>query len=86
MTTPEPLSTAVEAGTEAAVIRDLAQQAVDPAALDAHQIYSLVVPEGSAHEIVDLERFLVAPRRKKGTLDDRFASAPILRGAAPEPR
>ena len=67
MTTPEPLSTAVEAGTEAAVIRDLAQQAVDPAALDAHQIYSLVVPEGSAHEIVDLERFLVAPRRKKGT-------------------
>lgn len=53
--------------TDSAVVVETAQQAVAPKPLNATDIYSVVVPPGATHQVVDLERHLEAPRRQKGT-------------------
>ena len=53
--------------TDAAVVVETAQRAVEPKPLDPTQIYSIPLPAGSQHVVVDLEKHLEAPRRQKGT-------------------
>lgn len=53
--------------TEAEAIAFLAQEAAVPSELDPSQVYGIVTPAGARHEVVDLERFLDAPRRATGT-------------------
>lgn len=56
------------AGDMQAVI-DTALTAAEPDELDPNIIYSRVIPAGAMHDVVDLERFLGNPRRKKGTVE-----------------
>ena len=42
---------------EAAVIGEFAQQAAEPHTLDPNDLYGVTLPGGSAHQILDLERF-----------------------------
>lgn len=52
--------------TEAAVVAELATAAADPTELDPNELYSLVLPATDRLELVDLEKHLDRPRRKKG--------------------
>lgn len=52
--------------TEADSIALLAQEAAEPHGLDPDAIYGVVLPAGTTHEVIDLERFLPNPRRKTG--------------------
>ena len=74
----QPLEAVLEGGsggTDAQVIVDTAIAAAMPERVNADYVYSRVVPAGASHEIIDLERFGVRPRRVRGhvtaqTVDD----------------
>jgi uncharacterized protein YfdQ (DUF2303 family) len=52
--------------TENDALIETAQEAIaQPEAIDVTQVHSVVLPDGVRHEIVDLERFLNEPRRKR---------------------
>lgn len=53
--------------SDAAVIAGVAMAATEPSELDPTVVYGLTVPPGAQHQVLDLERFLPAPRRKQGT-------------------
>lgn len=76
---PEPTHTehgVVLQATEAEAIAAIAQEAAVPSELDPDQIFSVTVPAGADHKVVDLERFLPAPRRARG--NDRPATVDAL--------
>lgn len=55
-------------GGDAQVIVDTAMDAAKPAVLDPTQIHHRVVPAGATGEVIDLERYLPAPRRERGSV------------------
>jgi uncharacterized protein YfdQ (DUF2303 family) len=52
--------------TEAEAVAELAGGV--PERVDADKLYSVVTPQGGVHHVVDLERFLPAPKRTRGTV------------------
>jgi uncharacterized protein YfdQ (DUF2303 family) len=58
-----------EGDPEAAVVRDLAIDSTKPEALNPELHYYVTRSQGSSGEVLDLERFLDAPRRKRGTTE-----------------
>jgi uncharacterized protein YfdQ (DUF2303 family) len=54
--------------TEAQAIIDNAIEAVEPTMVDPQDVYSLVVPAGARHEVLDLARLLPNPRRTQGVV------------------
>lgn len=65
----------LHSGGDAQVIVDTAQEAARPEVLEPDRLYHRVVPEGARGEVIDLERYLPAPRRARGhvrlqTVDD----------------
>jgi uncharacterized protein YfdQ (DUF2303 family) len=55
--------------TDAEAIIETAQEAVDPKVIDRGDLISVVVAEGNQHVLVDTERFLDAPTRKRGVAE-----------------
>jgi uncharacterized protein YfdQ (DUF2303 family) len=53
--------------TEADAIIETAIASTTPQELDPTQVYSVTVPDGGTHRILDLEHYLTAPRRATGT-------------------
>jgi uncharacterized protein YfdQ (DUF2303 family) len=58
-----------EQETEARTIAVLAQAAVEPHDLEPGGLAGVMVPSGHRHEVLDLERFLPAPRRTRATVE-----------------
>lgn len=54
--------------SDAAVIVDTAVAAAEPSIVETDKLYTRVVPAGASQEVIDLERFLPAPRRARGTV------------------
>jgi uncharacterized protein YfdQ (DUF2303 family) len=52
---------------EMAVVAALAQAAADPHELNPDVVYSVLVPAGATQQMLDLDRYLPAPRRLTGT-------------------
>lgn len=52
--------------SNAAEVIEVAQQAVEPHDLEPGAIAGIIVGDGARHEIIDLEKQLPAPRRKRG--------------------
>lgn len=55
--------------SDAAAIIEVAQAATDPRELDAAKLYGVVLPQGASVQTLDLEKFLPAPRLKKGKVE-----------------
>jgi uncharacterized protein YfdQ (DUF2303 family) len=54
--------------TEADAIAEHALAAAIPHELDIHETYSVIMPAGSDHKVLDLEHLRAVPRRKRGKL------------------
>lgn len=54
--------------TEAADIADIATRAAEPKELIVDELLGVVVPDGATLELVDLEKYGAAPRRKQGSV------------------
>lgn len=65
--TPQAVLDAVHGGDAQAII-ETAQAAAAPVILDPRNVYERVVPAGATAEVLDLEQFLPAPRRLRGTV------------------
>jgi uncharacterized protein YfdQ (DUF2303 family) len=53
--------------TEAEAVIAAAVAAADPKIVEPGTVYSVTVPDGTQHQIVDLEKYLPVPSRKKGS-------------------
>lgn len=54
--------------TDAQVIVDTATAATEPKPLDTAAVYSVVLPANAQHKLIDGEKYLPAPTRKKGAV------------------
>lgn len=68
MSEPTFHSSSFAGTTEADAVAAIAQEAVEPHALDPQVIYGVTTPAGADHEVIDLEHFLPSPRRKNGSI------------------
>lgn len=66
--TPFTMTTHNHSTADAQVIADFAIESASPDELDPNEIYTQTVPAGARRETIDLEQFLDAPRRAKGTV------------------
>lgn len=67
MSNDDPLTQISNQGTEAAAIIDAARHAGQPHRFDSvSEVFGVLVPPDAEHRLVDLERYLAYPHRKRG--------------------